>query len=155
MSDHAASRAPSVPPPVVAAGCLVLQVLLARSAGTRPIPGRRVMAGMLAASAFAVASTASRTLSEHGTTIDARDPSATSALVTDGVFARSRNPIYVGLVLLLKAAAVWTGRVRCLVPAAAFVVYLDRVQIPAEEAALSARFGAEYDVYRSATRRWV
>ena len=155
MSDHPVSRGPSVPPPIVAVGCLAVQVVLARSAGTRPVPGRRLAAGVLAAAAFAAAGTAARTLAEHGTTIDARDPSSASALVTDGIYARTRNPIYLGLTLLLKAVAVWTGRVRCLLPVAGFVVYIDRVQIPAEEAALSARFGADFDAYRAATRRWL
>lgn len=119
------------------------------------MPGRRVVATTVAVASIATSTAAARTLAAHGTTIAASDPADASALVTDGVFGRTRNPIYLGLTLLLKAVAIWTGRVRCLLPVATFVVWIDRLQIPAEEAALAARFGTEYEAYRGSTRRWL
>lgn len=155
MSDVKSRPALAVPPPAFAALALLAQILLTRRAGVREVPGRRAAAAALAVASAGVSTTAARSLSAHDTTIDALNPGSASTLVTDGVFARSRNPIYVGLALLLTASAAWTGRKRSLLPVAAFVVLMDRMQIPAEEGALAARFGAEYDAYRAATRRWL
>ena len=63
--------------------------------------------------------------------------------------------MYVGLTGLLVANAIRRGSVRALLPAVVFVVVMDRVQIPAEEAALAEKFGADYDAYRAAVPRWV
>jgi len=62
--------------------------------------------------------------------------------------------MYVGLAGLLGAHAVWRGSWAALLPLAAFVVLIDRVQIKAEEAALLEKFGAEYDAYRATSPRW-
>ncbi len=63
--------------------------------------------------------------------------------------------MYVGLAGLLLAHAVWRGSWAALLPLAGFVGFTDRVQIQAEEAALLAKFGAQYDAYRAATPRWI
>ena len=63
--------------------------------------------------------------------------------------------MYVGLTGLLVANAVRRGSWRALVPVAAFTLVIDRMQIAAEEAALRARFGADYETYRAAVPRWL
>ncbi len=75
-------------------------------------------------------------------------------LVTDGPFAHTRNPMYVGLTgILLGHAAARRSHV-ALLPIAGFLAVVDRLQISAEERALSATFGAEYDAYRARVPRW-
>ena len=76
-------------------------------------------------------------------------------LVTSAVNARTRNPMYVGLVGLLLANAIRRGSPWGLAPVAAFILLMDRVQIPAEEAALSERFGTDYEAYRARVPRWL
>ncbi len=78
-----------------------------------------------------------------------------SRLVTDGIFGRSRNPIYLGFVLILLG---WVLRLDAplalpLVPAYAWLI--ERRFVLPEEAALSRRFGATFTRYRQATRRWL
>ena len=63
--------------------------------------------------------------------------------------------MYVGLSGLLVANAVRLGAWKALVPVAAFALVIDRLQIPAEEAALLANFGAEYEAYRATVPRWL
>jgi protein-S-isoprenylcysteine O-methyltransferase Ste14 len=67
----------------------------------------------------------------------------------------SRNPMYVGLAGLLVANAVRLGAWKALVPVAAFALVIDRLQIPAEESALLANFGADYEAYRATVPRWL
>jgi protein-S-isoprenylcysteine O-methyltransferase Ste14 len=63
--------------------------------------------------------------------------------------------MYVGLAGLLVANAVRRGSWRALVPVAAFMLVIDRMQIAAEEAPLRARFGADYEAYRATVPRWL
>lgn len=144
---------PKVPPPVYVAVGLVAQHLLAR--GRRPTVLRSVAAGTLAAGSVCVAGSAARAFKHKDTTFNPLEPERATAVVTDGPFSYTRNPIYLGMAGLLTAHAVLRGGWLALVPVAAFVAVIDRTQIPAEEQALSWSFGDTYDSYRSTTPRWV
>ena len=76
-------------------------------------------------------------------------------LVTDGIYAHSRNPMYVGQALLLAAWAVWLAHALAPLGAVAFVLYITRFQILPEERALAARFGDDWRAYRARVRRWL
>ena len=76
-------------------------------------------------------------------------------LVTSGPTAVTRNPMYVGMAGVLVAHAVLRGSWRALLPVAAFMAVMDRVQIPPEEQALAAHFGADYTAYRNQVPRWL
>ena len=110
---------------------------------------------MIAAGSGALAAAAARQFRREGTTLDPVDPARASVLVTTGPNAVSRNPMYVGLAGLLVANAVRRGSWTALLPLAAFTLVIDRMQIAAEEAALLARFGADYEAYRVAVPRWL
>jgi protein-S-isoprenylcysteine O-methyltransferase Ste14 len=89
------------------------------------------------------------------TTINPLRPSNASTLVTTGVFSLSRNPIYLGDLLVLIALGVWLGNLFNLGTLALFVVYLNRFQITPEEQALSKLFGAGFSDYCLRVRRWI
>jgi len=78
-----------------------------------------------------------------------------SALVTGGVFAVSRNPMYLGLVLVLAGAALLLGSVPALLVAPTYAALVQVRFVLPEEARLAAQFGDAYSAYRSATRRWL
>jgi len=63
--------------------------------------------------------------------------------------------MYVGLAGLLVANSVRLGSWKALLPAAAFTIVVDRLQIAAEESALLSNFGADYEAYRAAVPRWL
>lgn len=102
-----------------------------------------------------MAGAAASRFSRSGTTHDPFHPEEASVLVTAGANAISRNPMYVGMAGLLVAHAIWRGSWVALAPVAAFVAFIDRVQIQAEESALLEKFGPAYDAYRAATPRWL
>lgn len=78
-----------------------------------------------------------------------------SALVTGGIFRISRNPIYLGDVLVLAGWALWLGAVGALVLLAPFAMVLQSRFILPEEARMAARFGPEFDAFAARTRRWL
>ena len=109
----------------------------------------------LAAVSGLIASAAARQFTRAGTTLDPSDPTRVSVLVTTGANSVTRNPMYVGLSGLLLAYAIRRGSWTALLPVAAFVVVIDRLQILSEEAALSAQFGIDYEDYRQRVPRWL
>lgn len=80
---------------------------------------------------------------------------AATALVTTGVFAVSRNPIYLGNTLLLAGAALVFGNPWLLLSAVAAAGVVTKLAIRREEAHLAARFGDAWQVYAARTGRWL
>lgn len=90
-----------------------------------------------------------------GTTVNPMDPGKASRLVTAGVFQVTRNPMYLGLLLLLLGWALWLGSVTPWLVPPLFATFITIAQIGPEEAALDRLFGEEYRAYRHAVRRWI
>jgi protein-S-isoprenylcysteine O-methyltransferase Ste14 len=96
---------------------------------------------------------ADRQFKEAETTVQPFDPPST--LVTGGTFRFSRNPMYLGMVLVLAGMALALGTLTpFLVPPVLAWVFTRRFIIP-EEAAMERAFGREYEDYRRRVRRWL
>lgn len=97
-----------------------------------------------------------RSFLKVGTTINPMKPDQTARLVTDGIYRFSRNPMYLGLLMLLIAWALYLSNiVALLIGPAAFIAYMNRFQISPEERALGLRFGEAYFAYTRSVRRWI
>src|SRR3989304_4129001 len=83
------------------------------------------------------------------TTVNPMKPETTSSLVCSGIYRVTRNPMYVGLLLVLVAWAVFLSSAWALLGPLAFVLYINRFQIAPEERVLSAMFGTGYSAYKS------
>lgn len=75
-------------------------------------------------------------------------------LVADGLFAWSRNPMYLGFGVALAGVAVALGTASPWLGVVAFVAVMDRVYVRYEEARMAAVFGREFDRYCAGVRRW-
>lgn len=148
---------PRVIPPVAMGIAALAMWGTALATGTVRPAGDAVMAVVFAllVAGLLLMAVAALQFARAKTTINPLRPARASALVTGGLFRISRNPIYVGDVLLLAALALWLGSWPGAVWVAAFVFYIDRWQIGPEEAALAGLFGDEYRAYCSRVRRWV
>lgn len=149
--DHLGVTDGRVPPAVLAAGAWVAQSLVSRERGGR---FARLAGTALGAASVALAGASVVDFARRRTTVDPRVPDA-STLVTSGVNAVSRNPMYVGMVGVIVARAVARRSVAALVPAAALAYLLHSRQIAAEEETLAAKFGAAYAEYVATVPRWV
>jgi protein-S-isoprenylcysteine O-methyltransferase Ste14 len=120
-----------------------------------PAPLRLTIAVVLTiAGVFAMVS-ARAALEQANTTWHPTTPSQSTSLVTSGVFAFTRNPIYLGMMLVMLGFAVLLASPVALLLSSIFVVYIDRFQVEPEERALTAILGQEYIEYRSRVRRWI
>lgn len=119
------------------------------------IPGHVVIAivigliGILLILAGAIEFRAART------TVNPMQPGNASSIVTRGVYAISRNPMYVGFLLILLSWAVFLSNILSFAVLPAFVWYMNRFQIIPEERALLAKFDEDYSAYTKSVRRWL
>ena len=90
-----------------------------------------------------------------GTTVDPTRPDKASALVRSGIYRFTRNPMYLGFLLLLVGLGVLLGHPAALIIALAFVPYMNRFQIEPEEEAQARLFGEEFERFRCEVRRWL
>lgn len=78
-----------------------------------------------------------------------------SSLVTSGVYQYSRNPMYVGLVLILLGLAFYLSHFLAFVLLPIFILYMTRFQIQPEEQMMAQKFGKTYQDYLNKVRRWI
>ena len=89
------------------------------------------------------------------TTVNPLQPSAASTLVTTGIYRFTRNPMYLGLLLVLLGWAVFLANVLALIFPVTYIPLMNRLQIFPEEKALAAKFGSPFTTYQSQVRRWL
>ena len=133
-----------VPPPVVT---LVSALLMWGLRGAVPslvwlVPGRAWLAGVLVGTGMMLGLWAVWSFRRQRTTINPHLPQQTVALVTEGVYRYTRNPMYLGMLCFLLAWALYVG-------------YLNRFQIGPEERVLEERFGTRFTSYCATVRRWL
>lgn len=88
------------------------------------------------------------------TTVNPHKPETATALVTSGIYRYTRNPMYLGMLLLLLAWAVYLSSPIALIGVLAFWLYIGHFQIRPEERALAALFGGAFSEYTARVRRW-
>jgi protein-S-isoprenylcysteine O-methyltransferase Ste14 len=90
----------------------------------------------------------------EGTEIEPTSPT-NRKLVTVGPYQYTRNPMYLGLVVLALGVAIWVGAWPMFIAPIATFATANWVHIPFEEAKMRRQFAAEYDSYVARVRRWV
>lgn len=151
-----AVRLPIPRPPVL--GLILIGAMIATRVALPgslllPWPAALAVGVPLAVAGLALAVIAERQLLRAGTTVETFGVPATT--FRGGAFSRSRNPIYLGLVVFLAGVAVGLNQPYGLLAPVAFLAACNFGYIPYEEARMRAAFGEEYEGYRRAVRRWI
>ena len=142
-------------PPGIAMGLLLLatgiQFVLQ---GTSPVLPTSLPGGaFIAALGFAVMMRAWWLFRQTGTAIC---PTATSTtLITGDIYGLTRNPMYLGMVLIMLGVAMSVGGLAYYIAAATYFVVIDTVFCPFEEGKAQTEFGADYEAYQQRVRRWL
>ncbi len=123
-------------------------------------PGPEVLPGSLTSIGFALVAggillnvAASRAFRRRRTTADPEG--RPTALVDDGVYRWTRNPMYLGGILILAGAVCLTRAITTAIVPPLYALVAARRFIPPEERRLEAMFGGAYRDYRSRVRRWL
>lgn len=120
-----------------------------------PFAMRTMLAGMWGVAGVGMAVLGALAFRRHRTTVNPLQPQATTQLVTTGLFAHSRNPMYLGMVLCLTGWAVWLTHPLALFGVVLFIACLHWFQIKPEERILLHKFGEPYAQYLRRVRRWI
>lgn len=142
-------------PPVIAGLCLIgAGVLQAWLKAARVFPPSWEYVGMFFVAAGLLAGgSALVAFRQAGTPPDPRE--TPTGLVTRGPFRVTRNPMYLGMALILAGIALWRNDVVLLAAPVAFVLIVNFVRIPREERQMEELFGDSYRLYRKKVRRWI
>jgi protein-S-isoprenylcysteine O-methyltransferase Ste14 len=147
----------AIPPPLV---MLVVGLIMWLLSVTFPSlafhPAGQIWAAVVVALAgFGIATAGIIAFRRANTTFDPRNPAGTSALVTAGIYRLTRNPMYLGVLLILIGWGLFLGNILALICAFIFVPYIGRYQIQPEERLLEGKFGAAFTAYKAEVRRWI
>ena len=146
-----------IPPPIVALLTGAAMWLASRLGPLIDLPHllRTDCAGAIAACGGVLAFAGSIAFRRAKTTINPLRPANASSLVTSGIYRLTRNPMYLGLLLVLVAWALHLSSVLAFAGPILFVLYIRRFQIAPEERVLADKFGKAYSDYTSQVRRWL
>ena len=104
---------------------------------------------------FSVLFAAARSFKEHQTTINPIKIETASSLVVSGIFNYSRNPMYLGMALILLGLSLKFNLIGGLIFTALFILFITNFQIKPEEKAMQKIFGEEFLSYKNKVRRWL
>lgn len=90
-----------------------------------------------------------------GTTVNPLKPDTASRLVVTGIYRLTRNPMYLGMLMVLLGLAFYRSNVVAFLLLPSFALYMNRFQIIPEEKMLTSMFGAEFTSYQATVRRWL
>lgn len=146
-----------VPPPIVMLAFGLIAWLLKSGFETTAEPGIAIkwLAGLCILAGIVIAALAGKEFKNVGTTVNPLAPDQASTLVTTGVFKRTRNPMYLGMLLILFAWCFFLSSPLAFIVLPFFVLYITRFQIGPEEEAMKKRFGEQYEAYCEEVARWV
>lgn len=102
---------------------------------------------------FPIAIMAFKTFKQFETSPDVRSP--TTAIVTEGIYRLSRNPMYLSLALLYLGIACWVNSLWILLLLVPVLIIVNQGVIKHEEQYLERKFGNQYLHYKVAVRRWL
>ena len=146
-----------IPPPLqgLIAGFLIWLCAVALPGATVQFPGQQSIAIIIAMFGLGIDFTALIAFIKAKTTINPLAPETTNQLVISGLYRYSRNPMYVGMLLLLLSWTLWLGTPLGLLPVIGFILSINKLQIIPEEQALETKFGDAYRTYKQQVRRWI
>jgi protein-S-isoprenylcysteine O-methyltransferase Ste14 len=144
-------------PPLISIGFLAAAAVL-EAIVPLPVPvvhslALYVAGAVLAASGFVIIAMGTRRFAAAGTNVPPTLP--TTALVVDGIYGRTRNPLYLGLFLVylgLGVAADSLWAIGLMVP---LLWVINVGVVKREERYLERKFGDAYRAYKARVRRWI
>lgn len=144
-----------IPPPIVTLGFGILIFYSTQIIPSVTFPLQRSLGAVFLFAGLGVTLSAILTFRRLQTTINPLQPNTASSLATTGVFKLSRNPMYLGLLLILISLSIYSGALAAMVLLPGFIIYITLYQILPEEQAMQMLFSEAYTDYCQQVRRWI
>lgn len=145
-------------PPVILTllfGAAMWAVSRVLPSGYFAFPGRFLLFAVVLIAGIVIALMGVLAFRRAGTTVDPRTPHQTNSLVVNGVYRHTRNPMYVGFLMILAAWWIYLGSVFAALLLPLYVLYMNRFQIKPEERHMRDLFGDQFNQYAERVRRWL
>jgi len=139
-----------VPPPLIFLGFLVLGLVFDSDFG---LSWNTLVGGLIAVLGLTMILKSVPKHKEAGSNVEPWEP--THAIISTGLYGRTRNPIYLGMALTHGGIAIAAVSLGALISLALALIVIQTYVIAREERYLTKKFGEEYLSYKSKVRRWI
>ena len=144
-----------IPPPILVLILVISSFLSSKKIDVIHIPHQTLVSILILLIGILILIIPVTKFIKYKTTIDPIEFKKVNKLVTSGIYKYSRNPMYLGLLLIVISSSVLYLNIYSVSTPIFFYYLINRFQIQREEIFLTEKFGKEYLSYKTKTRRWI
>ena len=144
-----------IPPPILVLILVVSSFLSSKKIDVIHIPNQTLTSILILLIGILILIIPVSKFIKSKTTIDPIKFKKVNKLVTSGIYKYSRNPMYLGLLLIVISSSILYLNIYSVTTPMIFYYWINRFQIKREEIFLTEKFGKEYLLYMTRTRRWI
>ena len=144
-----------IPPPILVLILVVSSFLSSKKIDVIHIPHQTLVSILILLIGILILIIPVTMFIKYKTTIDPIEFKKVNKLVTSGIYKYSRNPMYLGLLLIVISSSILYLNIYSVSTPIFFYYWINRFQIQREEIFLTEKFGKEYLSYKTKTRRWI
>jgi len=144
-----------IPPPLIVLILVFSNFLLSKKVDVVLIPNQTLVSILILLIGILILILPVSKFIKSKTTIDPIKFKKVNKLVTSGIYKYSRNPMYLGLLLIVISSSILYLNIYSVMTPIFFYYWINRFQIKREEIFLTEKFGKEYVLYMTRTRRWI
>ena len=144
-----------IPPPLLVLILVVSSFLSSKKINIILIPNQNIVSIIILLVGLLILIIPVSNFIKYKTTIDPIKFKKVNKLVTSGIYKYSRNPMYLGLLMIVISSSILYLNIYSVSTPFLFYWWINRFQIKREEIFLTEKFGREYLSYKAKTRRWI
>ena len=144
-----------IPPPILVLILVVSSCLSSKKIDVIHIPNQTLTSILILLIGILILIIPVSKFIKSKTTIDPIKFKKVNKLVTSGIYKYSRNPMYLGLLLIVISSSILYLNIYSVTTPMIFYYWINKFQIKREEIFLTEKFGKEYLLYMTRTRRWI
>tara|TARA_B110000444_G_C18615364_1_gene489625 strand:- start:23 stop:466 length:444 start_codon:yes stop_codon:yes gene_type:complete len=144
-----------IPPPILVIILIISVYFSSKKTELIHLPYRYLISTILLSIGFLVLLNPVINFIKSKTTVNPIKFKNVNRLVTSGIFKISRNPMYLGMIIIVLSSTVFYLNIYSIFTPFIFYFWINRFQIKREEKFLTEKFGEEYLLYKTRTRRWI
>ena len=144
-----------IPPPLLVLILVVSSFLSSKKINIILIPNQNIVSIIILLVGLLILIIPVSNFIKYKTTIDPIKFKKVNKLITSGIYKYSRNPMYLGLLMIVISSSILYLNIYSVSTPFLFYWWINRFQIKREEIFLTEKFGREYLSYKAKTRRWI
>jgi|TARA_B100000214_G_scaffold223541_1_gene162660 Putative protein-S-isoprenylcysteine methyltransferase len=144
-----------IPPPLLVLVLVISNYFSSKKIDLILIPNQKLISFIILLIGVLILITPIFKFIKSKTTIDPIKFKKVNKLITSGIYKYSRNPMYLGLLMIVTSTSIFYLNIFSIITPIIFYCWINRFQIKREEIFLTEKFGNDYILYKTKTRRWI